>query len=84
METQGIPYSQEIACAIVSQKDHGNSFLGLRRCSPFEFIPHKTTITGDTYASTLVALCENIKQKCHGKFLAGVLLLHDNAHCGLL
>ena len=44
-----------------------------------KFMPHKTTITGDTCASTMVALCENIKQKCHGKLLAGVLLLHDNA-----
>ena len=45
----------------------------------FEFMPHKTTITGDTYASTMVALCENIKQKCRGKLSAGVLLFHDNA-----
>ena len=44
-----------------------------------EFIPHKTTITGDTYASTMVALCKNIKQKCRGKLSAGVVLLHDNA-----
>ena len=44
-----------------------------------EFMPHKTTITGDTCASTMVTLCENIKQKCHGKLLAGVLLLLDNA-----
>ena len=44
-----------------------------------EFMPHKTTITGDTYAFTMVALCENVKQKCHGKLSAGVLLLHDYA-----
>ena len=43
-----------------------------------EFVPYKTTITGDTYASTMVALRENIKQKRHGKLSAGVLLLHDN------
>ena len=43
-----------------------------------EFMPHKTTITGDTYASTMLTLRENIKQKRHGKLSAGVLLLHDN------
>ena len=42
-------------------------------------MPHKTTITGDTYVSTMVALSKNIKQKRHGKLLAGVLLVHDNA-----
>ena len=44
-----------------------------------EFMPHKTTITGDTYASTMVALHENIKQKHCGNLSTGVLLLHDNA-----
>ena len=43
-----------------------------------EFMPHKTTIIGDTYASTMVALRENIKPKRRGKLTAGVLLLHDN------
>ena len=42
-------------------------------------MPHKTTITGNTHASTMVTLHENIKQKCRGKLSAGVLLLHDNA-----
>ena len=44
-----------------------------------EFMPHKMTITGDTYASKIVVLRESIKQKRCGKLLAGVLLLHDNA-----
>ena len=44
-----------------------------------EFMPHKTTITGDTCASTMVALRENINQKPRGKLSADVLLLHDNA-----
>ena len=78
METQGVPSFQEISFATISWKDHGNSFLGLTRCSVFEFMPHKTTIIGDTYASTMVALRENIKQKRRGKLSAGVLLLHDN------
>ena len=44
-----------------------------------EFMPHKTAITGDTYASTMVALSENIKQNRREKLSVGVLLLHDNA-----
>ena len=44
-----------------------------------DFMPHKTTITGDTYTSTLVALRENIEQKRREKLSAGVLQLQDNA-----
>ena len=44
-----------------------------------EFMPYRTTITGNTCASTMVALRENIKQKRRGKLSADVLLLHDNA-----
>ena len=54
-------------------------FWGSEGVLLLEFMPHKTTITGDTYASTMVALRENIKQKRRGKLSAGVLLLHDNA-----
>ena len=32
-----------------------------------EFMPHMTTIIGDTYASTKMALGENMKQKLRGK-----------------
>ena len=39
----------------------------------------KTTITGKTYANTITALREAIKEKRRGKLSAGVLLLHDNA-----
>ena len=41
-----------------------------------EFIPRRTTITRHTYASRMVALKENIKQKRCGNLSAGVLLLH--------
>jgi len=44
-----------------------------------EFMPQKTTITGQTYANTITALREAIKEKSRGKLSAGVLLLHDNA-----
>ena len=44
-----------------------------------ELLPDRTAIIGDTYAFTMVALRENIKQIHHGKLSPGVLLLHDNA-----
>ena len=44
-----------------------------------EFMPQKTTITGQTYANTITALREAIKEKRWGNISAGVLLLHDNA-----
>ena len=44
-----------------------------------DFMPQKTTITGQTYANTITALREAIKEKRRGKLSAGVLLLHDNA-----
>ena len=44
-----------------------------------EFTPQKTTITGQTYANTVTALQEAIKEKKRGKLSAYVLLLHDNA-----
>jgi len=44
-----------------------------------EFMPQKTTITGQTYATTITALREAIKEKRGGKLSAGVLLVHDNA-----
>ena len=42
-------------------------------------MPQKTTITGQTYANTITALREAIKEKRQGKLSADVLLLHDNA-----
>jgi len=42
-------------------------------------MPQKTAITGQTYANTITALREAIKEKRRGKLSAGVLLLHDNA-----
>ena len=77
METQGVPYSQEILCATISRKDLGNSFWDSEGVLLLEFMRHKTNITGDTYAFTMVALRKNIKQKRRGKVSAGVLLLHD-------
>ena len=44
-----------------------------------EIMPQKTTITGQTYANTITALREAIKEKRRGKLSAGMLLLHDNA-----
>jgi len=44
-----------------------------------EFMPQKTTLTGQTYANTITALREAIKKERQGKLSADVLLLHDNA-----
>jgi len=44
-----------------------------------EFMPQKTTVTGQTYANTITALRDAIKEKRRGELSAGVLLLHDNA-----
>ena len=47
LEIQGIPYSEEISCAIISRKDHSNSFFfwDSEGVLVLEFMPHKTTIT---------------------------------------
>uniref|UniRef100_A0A3B3QZ08 Tc1-like transposase DDE domain-containing protein n=1 Tax=Paramormyrops kingsleyae TaxID=1676925 RepID=A0A3B3QZ08_9TELE len=42
-------------------------------------MPHKTTITGESHANTMIALRESIKEMRRGKLTAGVLLLHSNA-----
>ena len=44
-----------------------------------DFMPQKTTITGQTYANTITALREAIKEKRRGKLSAGMPLLHDDA-----
>ena len=47
-----------------------------------EFMPQKSTITRQTYANTITALREAIKEKRWGKISAGMLLLHDNTPVG--
>jgi len=44
-----------------------------------EFMPQKTTITGQNYANTITTLQEAIKEKRRGKLSAGMLLLHETA-----
>ena len=53
-------------------------FWDSERVLLLEFVPLMTTITVDSYGSTMMALCKNIKKKHCGKFSTGVLLLHDN------
>ena len=57
---KGAPYSQEISDATVSRKEHGTSFCDSGGVMFLEFMPHKTTLTGDTHASTMVAFRERI------------------------
>ena len=79
METQGVPYSQDISCATSAGKIMTTTFWDSEGVLLLKFMSDETTITGDNYASTMVALRQNIKQKRHGKLSNGVLLLHDNA-----
>lgn len=44
-----------------------------------DYMPHKTTITGQYYADLLMRLRKSIKEKRRGMLSQGVLLLHDNA-----
>lgn len=44
-----------------------------------DYLPHKTTMTGDYYSKLLGTLRDAIKQKRRGMLSRGVLLLHDNA-----
>jgi histone-lysine N-methyltransferase SETMAR len=44
-----------------------------------DYLPHKTTITGQYYADLLLRLRHSIKEKRRGMLSRGVLLLHDNA-----
>ena len=58
---------------------HGSSFFGTQKVFCFWNLCHTRQPLLGTYASTMVALHKNIKQKCRGKLSAAVLLLHDNA-----
>ena len=85
METQGVLYSQKISCATMSRKNHGKSFLTLRRYSFFGiYTTHEIHATQDNHYWR--RLCFNnggITREYHTatpwKVSAGVLLLHDNA-----
>lgn len=44
-----------------------------------DWLPPKTTITGNYYANVLNELRQSIKAKRRGKVTKGVMLLHDNA-----
>jgi histone-lysine N-methyltransferase SETMAR len=44
-----------------------------------DYLPHKTTINGQYYATLMDRLRESIKEKRRGKLTKVVLLLHDSA-----
>ena len=79
METQGVPYSQEIRVQHSAGTIMATDYCDSEGVLLLKFMPHKTIITGDIYASTMVAFRENIKKKRRGKLSAGDLLLHVNA-----
>jgi len=45
---------------------------------PIDCFPKGQTINAEYYASLLVQLKDTLKEKCRGKFIKGVLFLHDN------
>ena len=77
--TRGPLLPRNFVCNIQPERSWQQFFWDPESFLLLEFIPHKTTITRDTYASTMVALRENIKEKRRGKLSAGVLLLHYKA-----
>jgi len=44
-----------------------------------DYLPSKTTMNGQYYASLLLKLCDAIKEKRRGMLMRGVWLLHNNA-----
>ena len=44
-----------------------------------DYLPDGQTINAEYYLSLLVKLKDILKEKCRGKFIKGVLFLHDNA-----
>ena len=80
METQNGPLlPRNFVCNNQPERSWQQFFWDSESVLHLKFMLHRTTIAGDTYASTIVSLRENIKQKRRGKLSAGVLLLHDNA-----
>ena len=79
METQGVLSTKKFCVQQSVGKKIAKIFWDSEDVLLLEFMPHETTITGDTYASTKVTLRENIKQKRRVKLSAGVLLFHENA-----
>lgn len=53
-------------------------FWAKKELLPLEFISYKYTIKGKTYASTIKALRDSIKQKKSGKLISNALFLHGN------
>jgi len=73
------PASKTFRVEKSAAKDMETIFWDEKGLLLLEFMPQKTTITGQTYANTIAALREAIKEKRQGKLSADVLPLHDNA-----
>ena len=71
--------TKKIPSAKTRWKSSRLDFLGSRRNPPIDYLPKGQTINAEYYLSLLVKLKDILKEKCRGKFIKGVLFLHDNA-----
>ena len=86
MKTQEVPYSQEILCATISWKDHGNSFLGLRWCSAFRNSCHTRQTLLETFMLPQCWLMQEYQTERPWKVVGCFMTMHphtSDAHCGL-
>ena len=78
MEAQDFPTPNKFRVEKPAGKVTETVFWDEKGLLILEFMPQKTTITGQTYANTITALREAIKEKRCGKVSASVLLLHES------
>ena len=80
VETCFIPSSKEVQNSTVCRETHGDHFFGdSKGLLLIDYLPPKTTMNGQCYASQLLKLRDAIKEKRRRMLTRGVWLLHDNA-----
>jgi len=80
VETCFISSSKEVQNSTVCQETHGDHFFGdSKGLLLIDYLPPKTTMNGQYYASLLLKLRDAIQEKRRGMLMRGVWLLHDNA-----
>jgi len=73
------PCPQKFRMQISAGRDLASIFWGSRRQPPLDYLPKGQTINAEFYLSLLVQLKYILKEKYRGKFIKGILFLHDNA-----
>jgi len=74
-----IPSSKEVQNSTVCREINGDHFWDSKGLLLIDYLPPKTTMNGQYYASLLLKLCDAIKERRRGMLTRGVWLLHDNA-----